>query len=156
MKGVKRKRLTHNKKVIPFRQPKVTTWSFADFVYPTGNNPFESWYEQQTDEVQETIDSALKNMAKTEDHLNWTTWRGYLRGDAKRQKIWEIGFFVEGRQYRIFGIFSGSKVVILLAGCYHKGKIYEPRDAIETATKRAAALREGTGITYARQVRIDL
>lgn len=147
--------MTHNKKVIPFRQPKSATWAFEDFVYPNGNNPVESWCEQLSDGVYQTLNSALKDMAKIENHLNWTTWRRYLQGKAKKHRIWEIGFFSEGRQYRILGVFAGSKIVILLAGCYHKGKVYEPHDAIETAIKRAKALKEGTGTTNARQIISD-
>ena len=141
--------------MILFPQPKLINWAFEDFVYPNGNNPVESWCEQQTEEVQETLNSALKNMAGTDNHLDWITWRGYLRGSAKKQKIWEIGFFAEGRQHRILGVFSGSKVVILLGGCYHKGKVYEPHDAIETAIKRATALKEGRATTNARQIDSD-
>ena len=148
--------MTHNKKVIAFPQSKFTSWTFEDFAYPNGTNPVESWCEQQTDEVQGTLNSTLKDMAKTENHLNWTTWRRFLRGEARKHRIREMGFYAEGRQYRVFAVFAGSKVVILLAGCYHKGKVYEPHDAIETAIKRAKALKEGTGTTNARQISSDL
>lgn len=141
--------------MIQFPQSKPPTWTFEDFVYPNGSNPVEAWRDEQSGEAQGTFESVLKDMRKIDDHLNWGAWRGYLHGEAKKHKIWEVGFKADGRQYRVFGIFAGTKVIILLAGCYHKNKVYTPPDAIPTAIKRARALKEGTGKTHARQISTD-
>ncbi len=98
------------------------------------------------------MESTLKDMAKTNSHLNWTAWRRFLEGEARPHRIWEIGFLADGKQYRFFCVFSGEKVVILLVGCYHKQKRYTPDDAISTAIKRAKALKNGTARTHARQI----
>jgi hypothetical protein len=147
--------LTHNKKVILFPQAKSTVWLFEDFVHPNGSNPIQEWLNQQSDEVQEMFNSVLKNMRDTEQHIDWVSWRRFLQGEARKHRIWEIGFQAEGRQYRVMGVFAGRKLVILLAGCYHKGKVYTPHDAIDSAIKSTRALKEGAGKTSARQVRID-
>ena len=131
-------------------------WAFEDFVYLNSSNPIEDWYNGECEEVQQSFDSLLKGIQKVDQHLNWVGWRGYLKGEAKESKIWEIGFKARGKQYRIFGIFgSKKKHVILLVGCYHKQTIYTPPDAIATAIKRAKALAEGTGTTHARQINTD-
>jgi hypothetical protein len=134
---------------------KPPLWAFEDFVYPNGSNPVEAWYSSQSEAVQDAVDAMLKDMRKTSNHINWGAWRGFLRGEAKRYRIWEVGVKAEGRQYRLFGIFGGKKIVILLVGCYHKANVYAPHDAIETAIKRAKALNEGNANTNARQIRSD-
>lgn len=117
---------------------------------------FAAWHDSQTEEVQDNIAAVLKDSAKTQDHLQWSAWRKYLKGTAKEQKIWEIGFKAEGRQYRLLGVFRPGKRAILLVGCYHKNAVYTPPDAIDTAIKRAKALLQGTGTTNARPISSNL
>ena len=119
--------MTYNKKVIQLRASSI--WTFSDFVYLSGSNVIEAWYDTESEEVQNLFNALLKNIYKTENHLSWMGWRGYLKGEAKQRHIWEIGFKAEKRQYRILGIFDHKKRkhAILLVGCYHKGKIYSPK-----------------------------
>lgn len=152
------KSLTHNKKVIPFReskQAKPPPWKFEDFGYSKDSNPIQEWLDEQSEEAEETFNSVLKDMSTTESHTNWGAWRRLLKGEASKHRIWEIGFKAEGRQYRVMGVFAGRKMVILLTGCYHKGNVYTPHNAIQTAIDRAKALKEGTATTHARQIRMD-
>jgi len=147
--------LPHNKKVIQFHSAGV--WAFADFVYHYGANPIEDWYANQLSEgAQNTFDSLLKDLHKTENHLHWGGFRGFLKGIAKKHHIWEVGFKADGRQYRIFGKFAGRKQVVLLIGCYHKQGVYTPADSIETAATRAQLLSEGKAKINARPIRTDL
>ena len=146
--------MTYNKKVIKFPSPGL--WRFWDFIYEDGTNPIERWYiNDLSDEARFTFDTLLKDIRKINNHLEWGCWRGYLRGKLREQRIWEIGFFSDGRQYRILGVFRGSKQAILLVGCYHKQKNYTPTDALNSAYVRSKALSEGKGTCHERKIRID-
>ena len=149
--------MQHHKKVIQFPAPPI--WTFWDFIYPNGSNPIKDWYSGGdyglSDEGRYMFDALLKNMRRTENHLNWGGFRGFLKGAAKSERIWEIGFQAEGKQYRVFSVFGGRKQVILLVGCYHKQRVYTPADAIETAIKRSKLLAEKGATINERPIRDD-
>jgi hypothetical protein len=133
----------------------VLHWTFNDYVQ-SGQNPIEKWYEDDlTDVGRFAFDALLKNTAKTESHMQWGGFQ-LMKGEAKKQKVWELKFFADDKQYRVFGIFDGAKTVILLVGCYHKGKIYSPANAIETAVNRAKALRDGKASYIGRKIKTDI
>jgi hypothetical protein len=138
--------------MIPLGRPK---WAFFDHV-EGGRNPIADWYDTLSEEAQFQFDALLKSCAKTENHLHWLGFRGFLKGKLKDQRIWELGFHADKRQYRLLGIF-GKRSATLLVGCYHKGGNYTPTDVLETAVKRAKGQREGKeGVSvYARQINTD-
>jgi phage-related protein len=79
-----------------------------------------------------------------------------LQGRAKEERIWQLDFIADKRQYRLLGVFGEvRKKAILILGCYHKGDNYTPRDALETARKRAKALREGKAEAHERKIKSD-
>jgi hypothetical protein len=41
-------------------------------------------------------------------------------------------------------------------GCYHKGPVYTPTDAMNVAVRRAKEFREGRATLHERQVRDDI
>lgn len=110
----------------------------------------------QSEEVQYELGAMLKNIQAVENHLEWVFWRGYLRGAPQPHRIWEIGFKAEGRQWRLLGAFRGEKKAVLLVGCYHKGKVYTPPDAMDSAITRVKALKEGRATTNVREVQKDV
>jgi hypothetical protein len=132
-------------------------WTFWDFVYVNNSNPISDWYENDlSDEARFTFDSLLKNICQIENHLEWGCFRGLMRGKLREQRIWEIGFPSDRRQYRLLGKFGlMRKSVILLAGCYHKQKIYTPADALDSAYNRSRALSEGRATCHERKIRFD-
>jgi len=136
--------------------PVVFYWSFNDYV-EGGQNPIEVWrINGLTDTGRFAFNSLLKNTAKTANHLQWGGFDP-LQGKPKKHKIWELKFFADGKQYRVLGVFFGpAKNVVLLIGCSHKGKVYTPPNALETAIKRAKALRGGKGGYVGRTIRLDL
>ncbi len=149
--------LTYNKKVI---ESDSRVWSFVDFVYPidsnptNDSNPIEDWYSGLSEEAQDDFDGLLRDAHKTESHLNWIGWKRFLKGAARPERIWELQFVADNRQYRILGKFgSVRKQAILLCGCYHKQGNYTPTDAIETACKRSKALKNGDGRLHERQIK---
>jgi hypothetical protein len=143
--------------VIKLLLSEPSVWTFEDFVSLNDTNPIEVWRNEQSEEVQRNFDAVLKNIHKIANYRDWGAWRGPLKGEAKKYHIWEIGFAADRRQYRLFGIFGKErrKQVILLLGCYHRGEVYAPRNAIDTAIKRAKALNEGRGKTNARPIDLD-
>jgi hypothetical protein len=80
-----------------------------------------------------------------------------LKGEPKKHRIWQLDFVVDGRQYRVLGVFGSlRKQAVLLVGCYHKGKIYTPPNALETASKRARLLREMKAGIRGRTIKFDI
>ena len=148
--------MTHNKKVIVF--PLRTLWSFWDFSFSKESNPIEDWYlSKLSEEAKFRFDALLKVNRKTDSHLNWVGFKRFLKGKLKREKIWELEFYADKRQYRILGKFGEKrKQIILLIGCYHKGSVYDPSDALDQAYKRARMLAEGEAVLCEREIKDDL
>jgi phage-related protein len=135
--------LQNHKKVIPFPGPTPPArWSFFDYV-EGGDNQIESWYQNLSEEARDAFDALLKNTCKIELPIHWTGFK-YLKGMPKEERIWQLDFIADKRQYRALGIFGRvRKQAVVILGCYHKGDVYTPQNALETARKRARALREG-------------
>ena len=130
-------------------------WSFFDYV-ADGRNLIDEWYQKElSEEAQFTFDALLKNQQKVDSILNWTGFK-YLKGKPKEERIWQLDFIADKRQYRLLGVFGERrKNAVLILGCYHKGDNYTPKDALEMARKRAKALREGKAQTHERQIKSD-
>jgi len=144
--------LRNHTKVIPFSS--FTSWRFFDYV--EGNqNPIEDWYKGLSEEGKFAFDFLLKNTQKTESHLHWGGFK-YLRGKPKEERLWQLDFIADKRQYRLLGVFGDlRKQAVLILGCYHKGDVYTPQSSLETACKRAKLLREGKADTRERKIRTD-
>lgn len=126
-----------------------------DFVQG-GKNLIEDWYLELSEEARFTFDAVLKNHQKIDSITDWTGFK-FLKGKLHEEKIWQLDFIADKRQYRILGVFGqGPKKAALVLGCYHKGDNYTPRDALETARKRAKALREGKAELRERTVKSDI
>ena len=142
--------MTHNKKVILF----FKGWTFWDYVSPAGNNMIEEWIEKDLlDDGRLMFDKLLKNIRNTANHLNWIGFKRFIK--RGREKVWELEFFADGRQYRLLGDFVGEKQAVFILGCYHKQGIYTPADAIDQAFKRKRLLKDGTATHFERKVSID-
>lgn len=146
--------MPNHKKVIPF--PVARHWLFFDYV-EGANNPIEKWYQEElSDEGRLVFEELLKNTQKIESHLQWGGFK-YLKGEPRKERIWQLDFIADKKQYRLLGVFGEvRKQAVVLIGCYHKGDIYTPRKALETACKRAKALRERRATTFERKVKVDL
>jgi hypothetical protein len=134
----------------------VIHWSFHDYV-EGGQDPIENWYaDDLSDAGKFGFDFLLKNTAKTENHLEWTGFK-YLKGDPKKERIWQLDFLADRRQYRLLGVFGQiRRQAILLVGCHHKGKNYTPANALDTAIRRARSLREKRAGTRERKIKLDI
>jgi len=144
--------LQNHIKVIPFPLPLY--WSFFDYVEGI-RNPIQDWYDDLSDDGRLGFNALLKNTSKIKEHVNWTGFK-YLKGEPKKERIWQLDFIADKRQYRMLGVFRGAKQAVLILGCYHKGSVYTPHRALETAQKRAQALREGRATTRGREIKADI
>ena len=148
--------MSNHKKVIPFPESAPHRWIFCDY-FENGVDRIEEWYQQLSLEGQETFTTLLKNTRKIENHLQWGGKFKFLKGDEpKKERIWQLDFIAEKRQYRLLGVFQPGKRVVLLSGCYHKGDVYTPKNWLDSACKRAKKLREKGADAYERQIREDI
>ena len=146
--------MQNHKKVIFLSQPALR-WSFFDY-REGGANRIEEWYLGLSQEGKDKFDALLKNTQKIDNHLQWGGFK-YLKGKPKEEHIWQLDFIADKRQYRLLGVFGSiRKQAVLLLGCYHKGDVYTPKEALETACKRAKALREKRATTYERKIKNDI
>ncbi len=145
--------MTHNKNVISFpggSQP----WRFFDFVYPSGTNPMEVWYRRLAEEARYMFDNILKDNSKIENPRFWADCRK-LGGRYTDYGLWEFRFQCVV-QYRVIGRFGPrNRCATLLGGCYHKDKVYNPPDALDTAYRRAGMLCREEANLVERPVRMD-
>jgi hypothetical protein len=134
--------------------PQAEFWRYWDFVYPNGTNPIGVWYRQLPEDVRDTFDSLLKINRKTERPDQWIGFRRYLKGgDLQKFKVWEMEFRGADRlAHRLMGVFAGYKTAVFLVGCYHKGRNYTPRDALETACARAKLVHQQRASTIERTI----
>ena len=144
----------YNKKVIHF--PASDLWRFWDYVELNDENPIEKWVSELSLEAATMFNDLLRDNHKTELPQRWSGFRGFMEGNLKEERIWELGFKADGRQYRILGKFGNSrKQAILLIGCYHKMTIYHPMNSLKTAYKRSRALSRGEAKIHERKIRTD-
>lgn len=147
--------MKNNKKVIEF--PSSVKWRFFDWVQG-GVNPIEEWYETDLSETGRLLfDSLLKMNRKTDLPIHWLGFKRFLQGKLRKERIWELEFRADGRAYRVLGVFGTlRKEAVIIIGCYHKGSVYTPTEALDTAYKRARALSEGRADYRERKIRDDV
>jgi len=148
--------LKNHNKMILFPQPHF--WTFWDFIAEAGESPIQEWLDGLSLAAQLTFNSILKQAHKTKSPLEWTGFKRFLAGKKfQKERLWELYFKADGKQYRVVGKFGdNTKQAILLCGCYHKGDVYSPAEALNTAYKRARALAQGKGKLSVREIRIDI
>jgi len=148
--------LTNHNKVISLPSPSL--WRFFDIAYSENADPIEDWYRNDlSEEAQLSFLATLKDIQKIENHANWLCFKRFLSGQKyKKYRIWELWFPGDKRQYRILGIFGPDrKQVALLMGCYHKGGVYTPQNALDSAHNRARDLAEGRATRRERKIPTD-
>jgi hypothetical protein len=117
-------------------------WTFWDFQYENESDPIDDWYQKLSEDAMFQLDALLKVNQKIELPTNWQGFRRFLSGKLRKERIWELGFVADKRQYRLMGIFGAlRKHAIFLVGCFHKGRVYVPPDAMHLAYERARLIR---------------
>lgn len=124
-----------NKVILSFPEP--SSWSFPSYVTESGRDVAVEWDAGQTFEAELAFTAMVKDSMKISDHRNWSAWRHPMTGKAGKAGVVELGFKVGKFPYRALCIFNGKKCIVLLCVAYHKGSVWTPADAVETARKRA-------------------
>ncbi len=125
--------------MIPF--PSSGLWTFYDWVNVGGSNPIEKWLSGESDEVRMVFNSTLKEARKQKNPREWLSFKRFLKGKKyEEQRLWELQFRADRREFRLIGRFDGTMRAVVFCGCYHKGSVYTPKDALDTAWRRAKAL----------------
>src|SRR5579862_1489489 len=110
-----KKTLTDHKKVI-LSKPDHADWMFCDFSTGAGNQ-IKDWVAGLSEYAESIFWSVLKINKIIENPIHWTQLR-YLKGEAKKHRLWELRFKADDKAYRIIGFFGQKrKTAILLIGC---------------------------------------
>lgn len=143
--------------MIAFHKPeeKPQDWRFYGIRYSNGNQPLDDWYRNDlSDAAKFALVDALKDAKKIDDLTDWLCFKRRMKGKLAKCKVFEIRFRCgDKREYRLLGVVGPErKQVIFLMGCYHKGGVYTPADALKTTLKRAGDLQEKKVTTYERKI----
>jgi hypothetical protein len=104
-----------------------------EFVTLGGRGVITQWVAKEIEmEAENEFHAILRQLQNTPRDL-------WVRPDydAFDPEIGEIRFKAASVQHRVFGLFLiESRQYVMLVGSQKKGRIYNPKDAIETARKR--------------------
>ena len=123
----------------------MANWVFRDYVSSAGTNQIAKWARkvlsvQEQVELETLLDLLSKQKQWSERDFKTLSGK-HLSG------ISEIRFkSAQGTPIRVLGMKGpGANEYILLVGCTHKGKVYDPAEALDTAVVRKNSLTNGTG-----------
>jgi hypothetical protein len=112
------------------------------YVSPAGNNKIGDWYRQLSVQGRADADEFIKLMRR-ESEWKMPHYRSRLKGYTG---LGELRWTSEKKEHRLMGYLHGG-VFFAVLGCTHKGKVYDPADALEQADKRKNQIRSGSAIT---------
>lgn len=125
-------------------------WKFRTYKSHTGRN-----------DVQQIIDDydeyALQAFSRAVAHLAISNKSHWNEPQAKKLKnedpLYEIRYTANNRATRALGFFApdGCTYVIVLI-CFHKGRVYDPPKAFESAHKRIGHIKAGTATSAPLQI----
>jgi len=112
------------------------------YVSPAGNNKIADWYRGLSVQERADADEFIKSMRKT---AIWKMpqYRPLLKGHSK---LGELRWTSEKKEHRLVGYLEKG-IFVALMGCGHKGKIYDPADALEEADRRKSRISKGEATT---------
>lgn len=110
-------------------------WTFRSYVSPGGRDQIAKWYFGQSAAAQAAFDTVKEYLEQRErDH--WLRPE-FDKLSGRYKDLGELRFEVANVQYRPLGCFGPARAEFtILVGATKKGRIYSPRDALETALKR--------------------
>lgn len=116
-------------------------WNFEQFTSAAGRQAITDWRKSALSPARRAIlDTLLKRIGKME---SWPTGTcNKLKGYPGK---WELRWTAEKVEHRIFGYYGGPKLFVMLVGCTHKGKIYDPSGAFDILVDRERRLQTGEG-----------
>jgi hypothetical protein len=114
------------------------------YVSPAGNNKIGDWYQGLSVQGRADADEFIKIMRRISE-WKMPHYRARLKGC---RGLGELRWTSEEKEHRLIGYLRGGTFFAVM-GCIHKGKVYDPTDALEQAGKRKDQIQNGTTITVA-------
>jgi hypothetical protein len=114
------------------------------YVSPAGNNKIGDWYRGLSVQGRADADEFIKLMRR-ESEWKMPHYRPRLKG---YRGLGELRWTSEKKEYRLVGYLHGGTFFAVM-GCTHKGKIYDPADALEQADRRKDQIQNGAAKTVA-------
>ena len=114
-------------------------WSFKSYISGGGRNVIEHWCSDcdrlvsgNTDSFQGVLDAVLEILQqRPQDEWGRPEFAPLAKG------LSEIRFSVGKVECRVIGYFGPSRgMYTMLVGTTKKGRVYDPKDAMETAARR--------------------
>jgi len=113
-----------------------------DFMPNQNRNAIKDWYDGLSKPAQADF---LTLVSQLEVLKNWTMPEFRPLRGKNFKGLGELRFRIEKKHHRVIGFASKQDEYVLLIGCFHKGDVYNPRDALETAIKRKKLVESGEG-----------
>lgn len=120
-------------------------WVFMDYVSPAGTNQIKKWSKKAlTIQERSDFETLLVNLAKSKQ---WGLPDFKRMSGGHMAGLGEIRWkSPQGTPLRVIGMAGTvSGQYVLLIGFSHKGQVYNPPDALDTAVKRKRELANGSG-----------
>src|SRR6266436_3980282 len=115
-------------------------WRFRQFRAWTGRLVIDDWGNGLSPGRRAVFDTFLDRIAKME------TWpSGICYPIRNHAGCFEIRWTAEKVEHRIFGYYGIGKEFVLLVGCTHKGKVYDPPGAFDMLDDRKTKIANGEG-----------
>jgi hypothetical protein len=120
-------------------------WTFEQFRSASGRDSITDWRKGLSPARRAVFDVFMDRIAKMR------AWPSGICDPIKAHKgYWELRWTAEKVEHRIFGYYGGPLGFVMLIGCTHKGKVYDPPSAFQTMEDRKRKLinHEGTLSRY--------
>ena len=116
-------------------------WSFEQFRSANGRDAITDWRKGISPGRRAILDIFLDRIAKME------TWPSGICDPIRGYSgYWELRWTAEKVEHRIFGYYGGSFRFVMLIGCTHKGRVYDPPGAFQTMKDRKRKITVGEGV----------
>jgi hypothetical protein len=116
-------------------------WSFKQFTALSGRKAIDDWRKGLSPARRATFDSFLDRIAKMKA---WPT--GLCDPIKNHAGCWELRWTAEKVEHRVFGYYGGEKEFVMVIGCTHKGKVYDPPGAFQSLDERKQKLEKGEAV----------
>lgn len=98
---------------------------------PAGNNKIKDWYSGLSSQERADADEFIKDMRKTQE-WKMPCYRPKLQG---YKSLGELRWTSGNKEHRLIGYLKAGTFFAMI-GCTHKGNVYDPSDALDTADRR--------------------
>jgi hypothetical protein len=112
-------------------------WSYWWYGDPNGPDPWHLWYDGLDAQTRGRHDNMFRFLETR------STWR---EPHAKTLDDGLVEIILKGKvQHRLLGFYGPNYQFTVVLPCIHKGTVYTPANALETARQRMRALQTGSG-----------